>query len=119
MIPLGISVEGRKAIEEMAEEKCNVETETKDSNAPSVVEIKKQRGVVSHIWNSIFRLRRDDFEKRLQYISKEEAAVLARLQRRSQTWRRMTKHLIIFTVIFEVLRLDFYFDRLIIVHLDS
>ncbi|XP_031253357.1 uncharacterized protein At2g24330-like [Pistacia vera] len=91
----------------MAEEKCNMETETKDSNAPSVVEIKKQRGIVSHIWNSIFRLRRDDFEKRLQYISKEEAAVLARLQRRSQTWRRMTKHLIIFTVIFEVIAVGY------------
>lgn len=44
---------------------------------------KKKRGVMSRIWNGLFRLHGDDFEKRLQHISKEEAAVLARLKRRS------------------------------------
>lgn len=64
---------------------------------------KKRRGILSRMWNGIFRMHGDDFEKRLQYISKEEASVLSRMKRRSQTWRRMTRHLIIFSVLFEVI----------------
>lgn len=63
---------------------------------------KKKRGVLSRLWNGLFRLHGDDFEKRLQHISKEEAAVLTRMKKRSLSWRRMTRHLIIFSVIFEV-----------------
>lgn len=89
----------------MAEDKGNTESENKDSAASVAVVEKKRRGIVSRIWHGIFRLKGDDFEKRLQYISKEEAAVLSRMKRRSQTWKRMTRHLIIFSVIFEVLTL--------------
>lgn len=85
----------------MAEEKAAGEGEKKDSVA-DVGRKKKSRGIFSRLWNSIFRVRGDDFEKRLQHISKEEAAVLARLKRRSLTWRRMARNLIIFSVVFEV-----------------
>uniref|UniRef100_A0A5B6YRM8 Lunapark zinc ribbon domain-containing protein n=1 Tax=Davidia involucrata TaxID=16924 RepID=A0A5B6YRM8_DAVIN len=63
----------------------------------------KKRGLMSRIWNGLFRIHSDDFEKRLQHISKEEAAVLARMKKRSQNWRRMARHLIVFSVIFEVI----------------
>lgn len=76
-------------------------------NEPSVVVKKKRKGIVSRIWNGIFRLHNDDFEKRLQNISKEEAAVLARMKKRSLTWRKMTRHLIIFSVIFEVIAVGY------------
>lgn len=72
-------------------------------NEPRVIDEKKRKGVISRIWNGIFRLHGDNFEKRLQSISKKEAAVLSRMKRRSLTWRKMTRHLIIFSVIFEVM----------------
>lgn len=87
----------------MAEDKCITESEKKDSKAVE----KKRKGIISRLWNGIFRLKGDDFEKRLQYISKEEAAILARVKRRSQTWRRMSRHLIIFTVVFEVIAVGY------------
>ncbi|KAJ4705715.1 Lunapark domain containing protein [Melia azedarach] len=91
----------------MAEDKGNTESENKDSAASVAVVEKKRRGIVSRIWHGIFRLKGDDFEKRLQYISKEEAAVLSRMKRRSQTWKRMTRHLIIFSVIFEFIAVGY------------
>ncbi|RYQ83410.1 hypothetical protein Ahy_B10g102091 [Arachis hypogaea] len=63
----------------------------------------KKQGLISRIWNGIFRRRSDDFEKRLQYISKEEAAVMARVNRRNRSWRRTSRQIIIISVIFEVL----------------
>lgn len=63
----------------------------------------QRRGILSRVWNGIFRIQRDDFEKRLQYISKEEASVMARMKRRSQSWRRLARHLIIFSVVLEVI----------------
>ncbi|KAL9428520.1 hypothetical protein AB3S75_030502 [Citrus x aurantiifolia] len=87
----------------MAEDKCITESEKKDSKAVE----KKRKGIISRLWNGIFGLKGDDFEKRLQYISKEEAAILARVKRRSQTWRRMSRHLIIFTVVFEVIAVGY------------
>ena len=62
----------------------------------------KKRGVLSRIWNGLFGVHGDDFEKRLQHISKKEATVLARLKRRSISWRRVTRNLIVFSVLFEV-----------------
>lgn len=64
---------------------------------------KKKKGLLSRMWNSLFGSHKDDFEKRLQHISKEEAAVIARINKRSQNWRRMTRHLIVLSVIFEVM----------------
>lgn len=88
----------------MADDKAAVVEGEKKETSPTAAgnEKKKRRGFFSRIWNGIFRLHGDDFEKRLQYISKEEAAVIARMTRRSRSWRRMSRHLIIFSVIFEV-----------------
>ncbi|XVE71411.1 hypothetical protein DITRI_Ditri10aG0148200 [Diplodiscus trichospermus] len=87
----------------MAEDKGIPDGESKESSPPQPVVKKKSKGVLSRLWNAIFRIHGDDFEKRLEYISKEEATVLARMKRRSQTWRRMIRHLIIFSVILEVI----------------
>ncbi|KAF3613577.1 putative auxin efflux carrier component 6-like [Capsicum annuum] len=63
---------------------------------------KKKKGLLSRIWNSLFGSHKDDFEKRLQHISKEEAAVIARTVKRSHSWRRMSRHLIIISVLLEL-----------------
>ncbi|KAI4337399.1 hypothetical protein L6164_015823 [Bauhinia variegata] len=95
-------------IEDMADAKEVGEGEKKETG-PTTTENgkKKRRGIFSRIWNGLFRLHGDDFEKRLQYISKEEAAVLSRMSRRSQSWRRTTRQLIFFSVIFEVIAVGF------------
>ncbi|QHN89077.1 uncharacterized protein DS421_16g569080 [Arachis hypogaea] len=67
----------------------------------------KKQGLISRIWNGIFRRRSDDFEKRLQYISKEEAAVMARVNRRNRSWRRTSRQIIIISVIFEAVAVGF------------
>lgn len=72
------------------------------ANATSDSVTKKRKGFFSRLWNGIFRVRGDDFEKRLQYISREEATVLSRMKRRSITWRKLTRNLIVSSVIFEV-----------------
>lgn len=72
------------------------------ANATSDSVKEKRKGLFSRIWNAIFRVRGDDFEKRLQYISKEEATVLSRMKRRLITWRKLTRNLIVSSVIFEV-----------------
>ncbi|KAK3027843.1 hypothetical protein RJ639_041477, partial [Escallonia herrerae] len=72
----------------MAEESKKDHDDVEEKLVPAtntVTEEKKKKkiGVISRIWNKLFRLRGDDFEKRLQYISKEEASVLARMKKRS------------------------------------
>ncbi|RZC87853.1 hypothetical protein C5167_028307 [Papaver somniferum] len=62
---------------------------------------KQRKGIFSRIWNGLFGSRKDDFEKRLQNISKEEATVMARMKRRTQSWRRMARNLIVFSVLLE------------------
>ncbi|XP_047945271.1 uncharacterized protein At2g24330-like [Salvia hispanica] len=69
--------------------------------------VKKKKGVLSRLWGAIFRLHRDDFEKRLQYISKEEATILSRIARRSNSWRRMTRNLILFSLLLEAIALGY------------
>ncbi|TKY58215.1 hypothetical protein E2542_SST15271 [Spatholobus suberectus] len=63
----------------------------------------KKKGFVSRIWNGIFRSNRDDFEKRLEHISKEENAVVTRMSNRSRFWRRTSRQLILFSALFEVI----------------
>ncbi|KAI3993200.1 hypothetical protein MKX01_009943 [Papaver californicum] len=62
---------------------------------------KQRKGIFSRMWNGLFGSRKDDFEKRLQNISKEEATVMARMKRRTQSWRRMARNLIVFSVLLE------------------
>ncbi|XP_042047300.1 uncharacterized protein At2g24330-like [Salvia splendens] len=69
--------------------------------------VKKKKGVLSRLWGAIFRLHGDDFEKRLQYISKEEATILSRIARRSNSWRRMTRNLILFSLLLEAIALGY------------
>ncbi|KAK6135483.1 hypothetical protein DH2020_030769 [Rehmannia glutinosa] len=85
----------------MAAESKNDVKDSVTSTDTEIKKTKKKKGLLSRLWGAIFRLHGDDFEKRLQYISKEEAAVLSRITRRSQSWRRMNRHLIIFSVLFE------------------
>ncbi|XP_019093046.1 PREDICTED: uncharacterized protein At2g24330 isoform X2 [Camelina sativa] len=63
----------------------------------------KRKGWFSRIWNGIFRVRGDDFEKRLKNISKEEVTVRNRMKRRSITRRNFIRNLIAFSVIFEII----------------
>lgn len=62
----------------------------------------KGKGLLSRIWNWIFRVKGDDFEKRLKGISKEEATIRSRMKRRSVTRRKLIRNLIAFSVFFEV-----------------
>ncbi|CAI9777103.1 unnamed protein product [Fraxinus pennsylvanica] len=92
---------------EMAGETKNDAAESATSTNTEIKPTKKKRGVLSRIWNALFRLRGDDFEKRLQYITKEEASVLARIKRRSQSSRRVARNLIILTVVLEVIAVGY------------
>ncbi|CAN1132179.1 Uncharacterized protein At2g24330 [Linum perenne] len=97
----------------MAEEKTSsstvVESESKDAttNVSAAVNKKKRKGFMSRVWNSVFKHGGDDFEKRLQYIAREEVAVLTRMKKRSITWRRMTRNLIAFSVLFEIVAVGY------------
>ncbi|KAF8692908.1 hypothetical protein HU200_039266 [Digitaria exilis] len=62
----------------------------------------KRGGVLGRMWRALFG-GREDFEKRLQYLSKEEAAVHARMRRRTQFSRRAVRNLIVLSVLAEVL----------------
>ncbi|RLM77982.1 uncharacterized protein C2845_PM12G21120 [Panicum miliaceum] len=62
----------------------------------------KRGGVLGRMWRALFG-GREDFEKRLQYLSKEEAAVHARMRRRMQFSRRAVRNLIVLSVLAEVL----------------
>ncbi|AQK72803.1 hypothetical protein ZEAMMB73_Zm00001d017296 [Zea mays] len=62
----------------------------------------KRGGVLRRVWRALFG-GREDFEKRLQYLSKEEAAVHARMRRRTQFSRRTVRNLIVLSVLAEVL----------------
>ncbi|KAF3446034.1 hypothetical protein FNV43_RR11212 [Rhamnella rubrinervis] len=100
-----------KVERKMADDKGVGEGEKKDtataSTTSTAVAKKKRKGIISRLWNGIFRLHNDDFEKRLQYISKTEVTVLGRMKRRSQTCRRMIRHLIMFSIIFEVVAVGY------------
>lgn len=91
----------------MAADSKNDVKESTTSTDAEIKKAKKKKGVLSRVWGAIFRLHGDDFEKRLQYISKEEAAILSRITRRSNSWRRMTRHLILFSVLLEAIAIGY------------
>ncbi|XP_024401746.1 uncharacterized protein At2g24330 [Physcomitrium patens] len=86
---------------------------SEESVAPSVpaADPKAQRGVLSVIWGlmgSLFsRGNKNDFEKRLQHLTKEEVAVHSRLKRRTQRWRKLARVMIIYSIVGEALALGF------------
>lgn len=108
----------------MAQEQEEAVAETRDQNdspvaatSDSVDKNKNKKktgnGFFSRIWNAMFRDKGDDFAKRLEYISKEEASVVSRIKRRSITWRKLTRNLVLSSLIFEVSSygfLNFEFD---------
>ncbi|KAK8966644.1 hypothetical protein KSP40_PGU021613 [Platanthera guangdongensis] len=63
----------------------------------------QRRGIISCIWSGIFGAGNDDYERKLQRLSKEEAAVHARMSRRVQSSRKMARNLIMLSVIFEAI----------------
>ncbi|CAJ1972175.1 unnamed protein product [Sphenostylis stenocarpa] len=79
----------------------NIENNDEKTKKPN------KKGFISRIWNAMFRSKRDDFEKRLQCITKEENAVVARMSTRSRTWRRTSRQLILFSVLFEVIAVGY------------
>ncbi|CAA2954607.1 uncharacterized protein At2g24330-like [Olea europaea subsp. europaea] len=91
----------------MAGEIKNDATESATSTDTKIKPKKKKQGVMSRIWNALHRLHGDDFEKRLQYITKEEASVQARIKRRSHSSRKMARNLIIFTGVFEIIAVGY------------
>jgi hypothetical protein len=64
-------------------------------------EEKKGGGVLGRLWRGLFG-GREDYEKRLQYLSKEEASVHARMRRRTQLSRRTVRNIIVLSVLAEV-----------------
>nr|GEX67318.1 lunapark domain-containing protein [Tanacetum cinerariifolium] len=80
----------------MADDKVDKEVEG-EKKTP-----KAKRGFWSRIWNGLFRSHGGDFEKRLQHISKEEATLLARMKRRSSSWRSTARNIIVISVLLEL-----------------
>lgn len=83
---------------------AEVEAEAAAPAPPEAAEAKekgKRGGVLGRMWRALFG-GREDFEKRLQYLSKEEAAVHARMRRRTQFSRRAVRNLIVLSVLAEV-----------------
>ncbi|CAL0333036.1 unnamed protein product [Lupinus luteus] len=93
----------------MGEEKVVEDGENKEKLSRTSTEKKGKKGIIYRIWNGIFRSRKDDFEKRLEYISKEEGAVMGRIKKREFSWRRTSRQLIAFSVIFEVIAVGYAF----------
>ncbi|KAG6424181.1 hypothetical protein SASPL_114594 [Salvia splendens] len=89
-------------MQKMAEESKNDPVEPVTSTDTEIKKTKKKKGVLSRLWGAVFRLGSDDFEKRLQHISKEEATVLSRITRRSQSSRRTTRQFIILSIVSEL-----------------
>lgn len=84
----------------MAEEKDVKEVGEENSECTT----KKGKGsIFARFWNGLIRLHGDDFEKRLQYIHKEEATILARLKTRSTRWRKTARNIIVSSVLLEVI----------------
>lgn len=91
----------------MAEEIKN--DDAVDSVTPTDTEVKKEKkkGFLSRLWDAVFRVESDDFEKRLEHISKEESAVLARITRRSIRWQQISRQLIILSLASEVVAVGY------------
>ncbi|PKA48236.1 Uncharacterized protein AXF42_Ash020633 [Apostasia shenzhenica] len=61
----------------------------------------QRKGVISRIWRWIFGLRNEDYEKKLQHLSKEETAVHTRMKRRAHSLKERCRNLIVFSLTFE------------------
>lgn len=68
---------------------------------------KKQRGVLSRMWTGVFGSRKDDFERRLERISKEESAILNRMRRRAHSWGKRKRQIILCSVLLELIAVGY------------
>ncbi|MCO5601775.1 hypothetical protein L7F22_055900 [Adiantum nelumboides] len=62
--------------------------------------LRRSFSILGHLFH---RTSKEDFERKLQNLSKEEAAVHTRMKRRSQTWRKLAQGVIVYSVIMELL----------------
>ncbi|KAI5067238.1 hypothetical protein GOP47_0017766 [Adiantum capillus-veneris] len=62
--------------------------------------LRRSFSILGHLFH---RTSREDFERKLQSLSKEEATVHTRMKRRSQTWRKLAQGVIVYSVIMELL----------------
>lgn len=78
----------------------------KDSDSPSPVAAAKKQssGFLSRIWRMVFGSKNEDYEKKLQHLSKEETAVHARMKRRALTSRKLARNIIVVSATIEVSR---------------
>ncbi|KAJ0966822.1 hypothetical protein J5N97_023739 [Dioscorea zingiberensis] len=68
---------------------------------------RRRRGFISRLWSGVFGGRSEDFEKRLQYLSKEEASVMGRMQRRARTSKKRAFNVILMTILVELVFIGF------------
>lgn len=68
---------------------------------------KKKKGFFGRIWNGLFGARNDDFERRLERISKEEKTIITRMRRRTLSWGSMRRHIILFSVLLELVAVGY------------
>ncbi|KAJ0963897.1 hypothetical protein J5N97_029019 [Dioscorea zingiberensis] len=73
-----------------------------DEPKPELAKKQQRRGLLSRLWGGIFGGRSEDYEKKLQHLSKEEAAVLARMKRRARTSKKMVRDVIVLAVLLEI-----------------
>ncbi|KAL6012901.1 hypothetical protein ACLOJK_003390 [Asimina triloba] len=70
----------------------------KNKSGTAATASRRHRGILSRVWNGIFRKGNEDFEKKLQHLTKEEASIHARMKKRTQRWRKTARNLIVFSV---------------------
>ncbi|XP_050366871.1 uncharacterized protein At2g24330 [Argentina anserina] len=73
---------------------------------PPAVPKKKRRGFFARMFTGMFR-HGDDFEKRLQYLSKEEVTVVNRINRRALNRRNFTRNVVAFSIFFEIIAIGY------------
>ncbi|GAB4843709.1 hypothetical protein Ancab_013674 [Ancistrocladus abbreviatus] len=87
----------------VAEHSVTPAVETKSKEVPK----KKQKGLIYRTFCAIFGSRNDDFERRLERISKEEAVLLSRIRRRSQGSYRWKRNLVMCSVLLEFIAVGY------------
>ncbi|KAK8947765.1 hypothetical protein KSP40_PGU007562 [Platanthera guangdongensis] len=69
----------------------------------------KQKRMVTRMWRGIFGGGGDDYEKRLSYLSREEASVHARMKRRAIRSRGTFRNIIVLSAVLEVIAVTYAF----------
>lgn len=96
-----VETEGEKSAMAAAVEEKPKDEKKKAKEATKKNNKKKKKGFFSRIWNGLFGSRNDDFERRLERISKEEKIIITRMRKRAQNWGAMKRNIILFSVLLE------------------